>query len=420
MKKFEDILVQCIDDIKAGRSSIEDCLDRYPSMRERLEPLLRIALGIREPPDVKPSAAFKVKARVWLMDQIHGRQAVTKRPWSRYDSQTKPTSYVRRFSMAGVVLAIVLVLCAAGGSTVYAAQDSLPGDALYPVKLGTEQVIMILPGDDVAKADRALSFAERRVREMEALAEKGRSQDLELAVEKYGYALKMTMAAMGRARNGGLVAGNVTARVAETMATHLYRLDMLGDIVPDAAKSAIARARETAERGRQNALAALANDNAVRAAEMNLAAMLGRLNRVRAKVQDGEALQIALQQFEDMAGFGQEISQITEETGLNIAEVAELVTEATSMHLEVLAELYEEVPEQAKKAIEQAMEQSFRGYERMMMVLERTGVEDSELPVIPEEIRQRMEDILGWTNAPKAGIPTGGSPGQSCPCCGGR
>ena len=48
LKKFEDILVQCIEDIKAGKSSIEDCLDRYPSVREQLEPLLRTALEIRK------------------------------------------------------------------------------------------------------------------------------------------------------------------------------------------------------------------------------------------------------------------------------------------------------------------------------------------------------------------------------------
>ena len=109
LKKFEDILAQCIEDIKAGRSSIEDCLDKYPSMREQLEPLLRIALEIREPPDVKPSPAFKVKARVQLMDQIHGRQAVTKWPWFRYYSQVKPIPYIRRFSMARVIVAVAAV-----------------------------------------------------------------------------------------------------------------------------------------------------------------------------------------------------------------------------------------------------------------------------------------------------------------------
>jgi len=115
LKKFEDILVQCIEDIKAGRASIEDCLDKYPSMREQLEPLLRVAFEIREPPDVKPSPSFKVKARVWLMDQIHGGQAVTKWPWSRYDSQVKPIPYIRRFSMARVIVAAVAIIVVALG-----------------------------------------------------------------------------------------------------------------------------------------------------------------------------------------------------------------------------------------------------------------------------------------------------------------
>ena len=48
VKKFEDIFVKHIEDIEAGKSSIEDCLDKYPSMREQLEPLLRINLAIRK------------------------------------------------------------------------------------------------------------------------------------------------------------------------------------------------------------------------------------------------------------------------------------------------------------------------------------------------------------------------------------
>jgi len=324
--------------------------------------------------------------------------------------------YARRFSMAGVIIAIVLVVSAAGGGTVYAAQGSLPGDALYPVKLGTEQVMM-WPGDDVAKAERALSFADKRVREIEALAEKGRSQDLDMAVEKYGHTLRMTLAWMERVRNSGLAAGNITARVVEAMARHILVLDRVWDTAPGEAKAAIDLAREMLEMGREDALAALARNDTVLAAEMNLAAMEGRLNRVRAKIQDREALQIALQQFADMARFVQGISQIAQETGLNLTGVAELVTEATSEHLEVLAELYEEVPEEAKDAVKWAMEQSFRGCESMMSLLTGSGVESSELPAIPESIRQQMEDILGWTDAPKARIPTGGSPGGSCPSC---
>ena len=44
----KDIFIKHVKDIKEGRSSVEDCLDRYPSVREQLEPLLRTALEIRK------------------------------------------------------------------------------------------------------------------------------------------------------------------------------------------------------------------------------------------------------------------------------------------------------------------------------------------------------------------------------------
>lgn len=47
VKKSGDVFAKHIEEIEAGKSSIEDCLDRYPSIREQLEPLLRINLEIR-------------------------------------------------------------------------------------------------------------------------------------------------------------------------------------------------------------------------------------------------------------------------------------------------------------------------------------------------------------------------------------
>ena len=48
LKKSEDTFVKHIEEIEAGKSSIEDCLDKYPSVREQLEPLLKINLEIRK------------------------------------------------------------------------------------------------------------------------------------------------------------------------------------------------------------------------------------------------------------------------------------------------------------------------------------------------------------------------------------
>jgi len=296
--------------------------------------------------------------------------------------------------MASVILVIVLTLSAIGGGTAYAAQDSLPGDALYPVKLVTEQMRMMLPGDDVVKAERALSFAERRMGEIEALAEKGRPQDLNLAVEQYGYAMNMTQTRIERAGNRGLATGNITARVANATAKHLLILDIVYDMVPDEAKTAIAHARNVSETGYFHALTALAKNNTVRAAEINLAAMEGRLNRIRVRAEHMETVEYALQQFEAMSEFSEEISQIAQEIGLNITKVEELIAEATSIHLEVLAGVYDNVPEQAQPAIEGAMANLQIRHQNRVQTLEQSGGEVPSPPVIPERIQERVEERI--------------------------
>lgn len=149
--------------------------------------------------------------------------------------------------MARIIIAIVLALSAVSGGTVYAAQDSLPGDALYSVKLSAEEVTMMLAGNDVARAERALNFAAKRVREMVTLTERERLGNLGVAAEKYCYALNMSVARMEAALgNGAPHAGDITGLVAEATAQHLSVLDELYEMVPDEAKPAIQRAMEQA------------------------------------------------------------------------------------------------------------------------------------------------------------------------------
>ena len=200
--------------------------------------------------------------------------------------------------MVRMIVVIALSLLVVAGGTAYASQASLPGDALYPIKLGTEQAGMMLPGDEVGRAERGLGFADRRIQELEALAEEGRSEYLELAAEKYGYALNMTLARIQEAMDKALAAENVTARVAE----------------------------------------------------------------------------------------------------------------ATMKHMAVLAAVYEEVPAEAKPAIERAIGESAAGYTAALGALEGAGVDVSQLPGMPEETRDLVEGILGGITLPTPGPPGGGPP----------
>lgn len=393
MKKFEDILARCIDDIKAGRSSVEECLDRHRSLRARLEPLLNIALGIPEMPDVRPSTAFRIKARVQLMDEISLRQTVTKRRWSRYDSQLRPMPLKRRFSMVGVVIAIVLALSAAAGGTAYASQGSLPGDTLYPVKLATEQVRMALPGDDAAKAERALGFAETRIEEIEALAESDRAQHLGLAADKYDDAMDVVLARLERAANEGMVAGNVTVNLAEATARHLSLLDKIYEMVPEQAKPAIAHARNVSRTGHFRALEIITQDHPGKATELNLAAMQDRLNRAieASQTQDTGEVSRALEQFEEMAQIGLEIAYAAWQLGDDEESyVGEMLAGATCIHLSLLDDVAERAPAEALQAIARARRESMhRHRDGLLAICEQDPAKATEINL--NAMAQRLE-----------------------------
>ncbi len=275
--------------------------------------------------------------------------------------------------MVGIIIAVVLTLSAAGGGTAYASQGSLPGDTLYPVKLATEQARMALPGDDAAKAEWALTFAQRRVEEMEALAERERAQHLDLAAGAYDDAMDRVQARIARAAERGLVTGNVTALVAEATAKHMSVLDKVYDMVPDQAKPAIAHARDVSQTGHLRALDTLTQDDPVTATEINLAAIESRLNRAAnaAQAQNAGEVADALGRFEEMSQFGGHIVAHSRQLGASEpAIVGELVAGATFRHLSVLDDVADKAPGgEALQAVVRARYESLSRYREGLMAL---------------------------------------------------
>lgn len=93
--------------------------------------------------------------------------------------QTAPTPRIRlgRVSLPLFkTLAIaVLVLALVGGSsfTVYAAQSSLPGETLYPIKSASEDIRLNLTFSTQAKLNLTLDYAGRRMSEIQSLVKDG-------------------------------------------------------------------------------------------------------------------------------------------------------------------------------------------------------------------------------------------------------
>jgi hypothetical protein len=115
-----------------------------------------------------------------------------------------------------------------------AAQQSLPGDVLYGVKLELESIRMELAPADM-RDDLAAMALDERLDEVEALAAAGRWSQMDAAVAAVERAQKV-LAALSQPANDGSVAGAVA------LSEHVDRLAELISAAPDAEKRGLLRA----------------------------------------------------------------------------------------------------------------------------------------------------------------------------------
>ena len=128
-----------------------------------------------------PSRAAKGKAE-FLRQASELRQAVSTtgavrhRKWNIIPKKEK-------FAMnVFVSTLLVLALLAGGGATAAAAQDDLPTQPLYPIKLFTEGARLMLNADPQVEIDMLMEMSQERVREMIALSNEGLNPPNQVAI----------------------------------------------------------------------------------------------------------------------------------------------------------------------------------------------------------------------------------------------
>src|SRR5512134_1866666 len=81
---LETILDACLNQIEDGKSSIDECLARYPEHAAQLTPLLQAATRLARGREVMPDPAYKARARTQLnvyMQQHPQRKRVSPVIW---------------------------------------------------------------------------------------------------------------------------------------------------------------------------------------------------------------------------------------------------------------------------------------------------------------------------------------------------
>lgn len=272
-KEFNNILDECLEQLLVRGETIEQCLQSHPEQAAQLKPLLEMALAVKEASTIQPRAEFKARARYQFRSALQEAVAPKRRHFF---------SWLPRWA---TVLTIVLALLLAGGGTVAAAAGSMPDSPLYPVKLATEQVQLMLTPSQIGKARLCARLADRRVAEIIYMANKGDAHQVELITQRLDNRLA-TLAVLASALKadgaaeqapmltapsalveeaggdkGAYVRADNRSKLRVTVAgyavKHPAALRALLEKVPASAKVALLRAIAVSEAGYEKALEAL-------------------------------------------------------------------------------------------------------------------------------------------------------------------
>ena len=226
MSGFDRALEECLEAIWTDGVGIEECLRRYPEHAERLRAhLLAAATVAHAYAAAQPSEDFAAHARARFLiasgQSLNGAFAQAapaekfteaarerflvasgERLAEAYDIEPSPSFFATaraRFLMtghltrrqraeparprglslmpglraAGALAAVLLAFSVFSTYTVASANNSLPGDWQYPIKLKTERVRLALAFGEGAKRDVRLHRAKERANEIAELAQNG-------------------------------------------------------------------------------------------------------------------------------------------------------------------------------------------------------------------------------------------------------
>lgn len=160
---------------KSARSSEDSALDHKldAAFEHDFESTLAKMRALDHVPEREP-ARIEAGRKAFITAINNMQPAVSHRPESRLMGWTNIVKKERSpmFTLARIILLAAIAL-GSTGVTAYAAQESLPDEALYPVKTWIEDARLGLTADPQTDFDLLLSFIEERIVEIEALVQQG-------------------------------------------------------------------------------------------------------------------------------------------------------------------------------------------------------------------------------------------------------
>jgi len=204
---FDNILDECIRRIENGEV-FSAVLADYPDHSAELEPLLNLAQAIYELPTPQGSTMAAAVGQAQMLDKFEATSAGPAKTsfWQSWPllltqfSQSITSIFSKEtmmFRKSFIAIALVLAILFAGTTvTAYAAQESLPGDALFGLKTTLEDIQISTAWDTADEAEKSIQYADRRVEEITELVALSRHDDIPIGVDRFEHHLEEALSAL--------------------------------------------------------------------------------------------------------------------------------------------------------------------------------------------------------------------------------
>ncbi len=147
------IIIECLELLDKGYD-LKYCLRKYKGHEKQIRKYFSIVKDLKEIRKIKPPADFKAN--------------VINKTYNNIGKRYKVKPFKKLLKPAIIFISIFLLFIFSSTGIIYASQESIPGEALYTVKRGTEDFQLLLYPEN-KEARLHFKFLNRRLEEAEIL-----------------------------------------------------------------------------------------------------------------------------------------------------------------------------------------------------------------------------------------------------------
>lgn len=251
-QEYDQIMQTCLEAVQSGQASIDSILSAYPELADTLRPELEAIVWLHQQRrSFDPRPGFVGASRRRLTSRIRQEEATRHTARARKDPWWAGLFGRKQLALQLSLVVLLMVAFVFGGSGMaFASRSSIPGEMLYPVKLGLEQVELRFAFRPEARARLMIEHIEHRMLELQALSLDGQWERLPETVARFETQVEQAIAAVTLTRQQDPLRGNLlAASLEDALADQDVMFGILSQAAPEAARPQFVRASQASTYG---------------------------------------------------------------------------------------------------------------------------------------------------------------------------